>query len=294
VPPFLVALIYLQEAYEMKKFLIIFLVFLFVLGGSAKMYEVTHYSQSLEKNKTFRIILPESYDENICYPVLYLLHGASGNYTDWHKNGILEEAAKNYELIIVTPDGENSWYVDSPIKENSKYASYFLNDLIPYIDSNYNTIPTFRGRGLAGLSMGGHGAITLAIKNPEVFGAASATSGVLDLRPLPDVTGLKEIFGDIKTNEAVWEENSAVELVDNLKKSRRKPKLLFDIGMSDVFYKTNLEFHKRLSTKGIDHTFKVYPGNHDWMYWLKHLPEHLEFHATSLRKPLPKEVEEAN
>lgn len=279
----------------MKKLLIISMVLLVVLGGSAKMYEITHYSESLNKNKTFRIILPENYDEDICYPVLYLLHGASGSYIDWHKNGILEQAAKNYDLIIVTPDGENSWYVDSPIKENSKYASYILNDLIPYIDSNYNTIPTYRGRGISGLSMGGHGAITLAIKNPEVFGAASATSGVLDLRPLPNVTGLKEIFGDIKANETVWDENSAVEMVDLLKKSRRKPKLLFDIGMSDVFYKTNLEFHNRLYAKGITHTFKVYPGTHDWMYWLGHLPEHLEFHATSLRKPLPKEVaEEAN
>lgn len=276
----------------MKKVLVISFVLMFiVLGGTAEMLEVTHYSTCLQREKTFRVILPMDYDENTLYPVLYLLHGASGGYKDWHKDGVLEDAAKEYQLIIVTPDGENSWYVDSEIKKDSQYESYLIKDLIPYIDSHYNTIDTFRGRGISGLSMGGHGAITLAIKHPDLFGSASSTSGVLDLRPLPDVTGKKEIFGDPKKDASLWEQNSAVFLVASLKKSRRKPKIYFDIGFSDAFYKTNLDFHTALYSVGIPHTFKVYPGNHEWSYWLGHLPEHLEFHASNLRKPMPKELE---
>lgn len=255
------------------------------------MLEVTHYSDSLGKEKTFRIILPENYNDETLYPVLYLLHGASGSYVDWHKNGILEKEAKNYELIIVTPDGENSWYVDSEIKKGSNYESYLIKDLIPYVDAHYNTIDTFRGRAIAGLSMGGHGAITLASKHPDLFGSASSTSGVLDLVPLGDVTGKKEIFGDPKANADLWVNNSAVTLADSLKKSRRKPKIMFDIGFSDVFYKTNLDYHLKLYSLGIEHTFKVYPGNHTWEFWLGHLPEHLAFHVKSLRKPIPKEEE---
>lgn len=275
----------------MKKIIVICMVLIIALGGTAQMLEVTHYSDSLGKEKTFRIILPENYNDETLYPVLYLLHGASGSHVDWHKNGILEKEAKNYELIVVTPDGENSWYVDSEIKKGSKYESYIINDLIPYVDAHYNTIDTFRGRAIAGLSMGGHGAITLASKHPDLFGSASSTSGVLDLVPLGDVTGKKEIFGDPKENADLWVNNSAVTLADALKKSRRKPKIMFDIGFSDVFYKTNLDYHLKLYSLGIEHTFNVYPGNHTWEFWLGHLPEHLAFHVKNLRKPLPKEEE---
>ncbi|MDD2430127.1 MAG: alpha/beta hydrolase family protein [Firmicutes bacterium] len=253
---------------------------------SAKTFDVTHFSESLQKEKTFRIILPESYHEENFYPTLYLLHGATGNYTDWHKDGVLEDLAKAIDMIIVTPDGENSWYLNSPVKAESKYESYIMEDLIPYVEANFNAIDTYRARGIAGLSMGGHGAISLAMKHPEFFGTASSLSGVLDLTFRTAATGLIDILGDIEDNLEVWEDNSAIKLTGNLRRSKRRPKMLFDVGMSDTYYKPNLDFHIKLKSLGLEHTFKVFPGSHNWEYWLSHLQEHLEFHAKNLRKPL--------
>lgn len=268
-------------------FLLLLLVELSILALATDRYiAISHQSVILGKKKKLAVILPSDYTPEKRYPVLYLLHGASGDHLNWHKEDAkLYELSRKYEMIIVTPDVETSWLADSPIKPKSQYESYIIKELIPFIDVEYSTIPTYRGRGIAGLSMGGHGAMVLAAKYPDIFGVASSTSGVLDIRMIPETAGKKAIFGDPLDYPEVWNNNSAVYLADNLKKARRRPRLMFDVGLNDYVYEANLKYHTALKKLGIDHIFRVYPGNHDWGYWIARLPEHLEFQAQNLKKP---------
>ena len=268
-------------------FLLLLLIASSILALATERYIViSHQSEILGKKKMLAIILPADYTPEKRYPVLYLLHGAGGDYLNWHKEDAkLYELSRKYEMIIVTPDVETSWLADSQIKPKSQYESYIIKELIPFIDTEYPTIPTYRGRGIAGLSMGGHGAMVLVSKYPDIFGVASSMSGVLDIRMIPDTAGKKTIFGDPLDYPEVWNNNSAVYLADNLKKARRRPRLMFDVGLSDYVYDANLKYHTTLKKLNIDHIFKVYPGNHNWDYWKARLPEHLEFHAQNLKKP---------
>lgn len=248
--------------------------------------EFTHYSEVLGKEKKFAVILPPDYTTEKAYPVLYMLHGAGGDYLDWHKpDGKLYELSRNYQMIIVTPDVETSWLVDSHIKPESKYETYMIQEFLPYIEANFSIIDSYRARGIMGLSMGGHGAMMLALKYPDIFGVASSTSGVLDIRMLPNTAGKKDVLGEPSQYPEEWNNASANYLAQNLRNMRRKPRIMFDVGLGDYVYDTNMAFHKTLKEQGVDHIFRLYPGTHSWGYWVARLPEHLAFHAENLRSP---------
>ncbi|HIO26407.1 MAG TPA: esterase family protein, partial [Flavobacteriaceae bacterium] len=156
------------------------------------------------------VIKPDSYQNHKKLPVVYLLHGYSGNYSDWIKKvPEIKHYVDRYQLIIVCPDGNfNSWYLDSEIKKNSTYETYIAKELVSFIDKNYNTIAHRNGRAITGLSMGGHGALYVAFKNQDVFANAGSMSGGLDLRPFKDNWELDELLGNYENNPERWEENS--------------------------------------------------------------------------------------
>ena len=162
----------------MKRHFILF-VFSFSLFQTlyaAKVDTVETYSPSMKKNIKAVIILPDSYASEKEMPVVYLLHGYSGNYSDWiNKVPQLRDYADQYNMIIVCPDGNyGSWYMDSPADKDWKYETYVSDELIKWMDKNYKTIKDRTGRGITGLSMGGHGAFYLAFRHQDVFGAAGA------------------------------------------------------------------------------------------------------------------------
>ena len=132
------------------------------------------------------VITPDNYATAQALPVVYLLHGYSGNYADWITQAKgFEKAVDLYQIIIVCPDGNNSWYWDSPVDSNYKYETYVSKELVSWIDGKYKTIKDRKGRSITGLSMGGHGALYLALKHQDVFGAAGSMSGGVDIRPCP-------------------------------------------------------------------------------------------------------------
>jgi S-formylglutathione hydrolase FrmB len=126
----------------------------------------------MKKNIKAVVITPDSYKEAKALPVVYLLHGYSGNYADWiTKAAGFEKAVDLYNMIIVCPDGNNSWYWDSPLDEKYKYETYVSGELVKWVDGRYKTIKSREGRAITGLSMGGHGALYLALKHQDIFGA---------------------------------------------------------------------------------------------------------------------------
>lgn len=230
------------------------------------------------------VVLPTAYDPNQRYPVLYVLHGASGSYKDWVKQTRIVNFVEPYRMILVFPDGgQYGWYVDSPKEPKSQYESYFVKEHIPYIDSHYSTIADRSGRGIVGLSMGGHGAITLAIKHPDLFGSASSLSGVLDLTRHKTEWQIFKRLGMYAENPAQWDANSALQLAPKLSSGTLSPdtplQLFVDCGTEDFAIAENRAFRDRLQELDIPLFYVERPGNHNWAYWNGNIGEHLAFHS---------------
>ena len=247
-------------------------------------------SQAMGRDIKNVVIVPSQYfDKNLQeqrYPVLYLLHGAFGCYSDWPLKARLDSLSNEYGIIIVCPDGQDSWYVDSPVDPKMQFETYVSKELVAYIDKNYRTIAHRYMRAITGLSMGGHGAISLTFKHPDVFWSCGSMSGNMDITQYPEKWFIKDRLGNYEENKQVWKDHAVCNLVDQLKASplQPAPNIVIDEGLKDIFYKNNLALHDQLVEKGIDHEFYVRPGAHTWTYWINALDYHMLFFSKAFAR----------
>ncbi|QZE14551.1 esterase family protein [Halosquirtibacter laminarini] len=234
-------------------------------------------SKKMKKEVPNLVILPENYTSKKEYPVLYLLHGATDDYTGWiTKCPELKNYVDRYKMIIVCPDGaRTSWYFDSPVDKKMQYESYITKDLVSYIDSHYSTIDNVKGRAITGLSMGGHGALYLAFRHQDIWGAVGSMSGGVDFTPFPLNWDIAKRLGSYASNHEVWAKNTVLSQVYLLTKSSLK--ITFDCGKDDFFYPMNVKLHEKLDYYNIPHDFAVRPGRHNWKYWCNSIKYHLIF-----------------
>ncbi|MDR0232797.1 MAG: esterase family protein [Dysgonamonadaceae bacterium] len=233
---------------------------------AAQVDTVSVFSNSMQKNIKASVVTPNGYDKTKKYPVIYLLHGYSGNHTGWLVESVAQNLVDEYNIIIVCPDGGfSSWYFDSPIDKSSQYETYFTKELIPWIDKNYNTVTDKNGRGITGLSMGGHGALYLSFRHQDLFGTAGSMSGGVDIRPFPDNWDISKRLGSYKDNQQLWEENTVVNMLHLL--TPNSLALIIDCGTADFFYQVNCKLHEKMLYMNIAHDFISRPGAHDWNYW---------------------------
>ncbi|HEX7411964.1 MAG TPA: alpha/beta hydrolase-fold protein [Bacteroidales bacterium] len=253
--------------YVFKFIIAIFFCFAFLQKIDAAVVDtVSTYSPSMKKTIKAVVITPDDYASAKALPVVYLLHGHSGNYSDWViKAKGFEKAVDLYEIIIVCPDGNNSWYWDSPVDPNYKYETYVSTELVSWIDSKYKTIKDRKGRAITGLSMGGHGALYLAIKHQDVFGAAGSMSGGVDIRPFPNNWDMALRLGSYSEHPENWEKNTVINLLHLVKPNSLA--LLIDCGTEDFFFKVNENIHQQLLYRNIPHDYITRPGAHNWNYW---------------------------
>lgn len=225
-------------------------------------------SSSMNKSVANLVILPDSYAlQKEQYPVLYLLHGAGGDHTDWATKVLgIKDYADLYNMIIVCPDGgKTSWYFDSPLDKEMSYETYVSKELIGAVDEKYNTLPNRESRAITGLSMGGHGAFYLAFRHQDIWGAAGSMSGGLDIRPFPENWDLSKRLGNYAENREQWEDNTVINMMYLLKGDHLK--LIFDCGINDFFYDGNKRMHQQLMERNIPHDYIERPGSHNWEYW---------------------------
>lgn len=242
-------------------------------------------SQAMGRTIKNVVTLPNTYfkidvkAENIHYPVLYLLHGAFGCYSDWSEKADLHQLANRYGVIIVCPDGQDSWYFDSPVDPKMQFETYVSKELVEYIDSHYPTFANRYMRAITGLSMGGHGALFLAWRHPDVFWSCGSMSGNMDIMPYPDKWHIKDRLGEQADNPQRWREHTVCNLVEQLKNCPLKPaqNIIIDDGLNDIFIQNNIALHDKLVEAGIDHDFTVRPGRHSWDYWVNSLDYHMMF-----------------
>ncbi|MBS0026801.1 alpha/beta hydrolase [Chitinophaga sp. 22321] len=214
------------------------------------------------------VITPGSYkNATQRYPVLYLLHGAGGNYANWVNNvPVIKELADAYQCMIVCPDGAvTSWYFDSPVDSSMRFETYVSKEIPAYIDQHYQTLPEPAHRAITGLSMGGHGALFLAIRHPDMFGAAGSMSGGVDFRPFPKNWELAKRLGPPGTDGANWTDYTVIKQVEGLKQGTLA--IMIDCGVKDFFIDVNRNLHQKLLLAGIDHDYTERPGEHNWQYW---------------------------
>ncbi len=254
---------------------------------------------SVVMKKTYKaaVVLPASYSKNkSAYPVLYLLHGGGGHFGDWLNQTpdkmLVKNLADQHNIIIVMPEGETfGWYMDSPFDTTSKFETYITKEVISKIDITYRTVKTNKGRVIAGLSMGGHGALYLSTRHPDLFGAAGAMSGALDLNYTKFrvnetfAKSLQERFqkllGTADTNAEVFVNNSVVNMADMIKKNGLP--LIIDCGVDDFLVEVNRELHRRLVYNNTPHDYTERPGGHTWEYWENALPYQLLFFSKVLK-----------
>ncbi|MFD1602967.1 alpha/beta hydrolase [Flavobacterium artemisiae] len=253
-----------------KQYLASLLLFFVIIFSSkaAQVDTVLVFSASMKKNIKTCVILPDSYKKSDKkFPVVYLLHGYSGNYASWAKDfKELKKQVDLYNFIVIGVDGNySSWYFDSPIDPSFKYETYVTSELVSYIDKNYKTISTRDGRAISGLSMGGHGALYLSIKHQDIFGAAGSMSGGVDFRPFPDNWDIKKRLGSINEFPENWNKNTVVNMLDLLPNNSLK--LIIDCGVDDFFMKVNRDLHDKMLDKKINHDYIERPGEHNLAYW---------------------------
>ena len=171
-----------------------------------------------------------------------------------------------YQCIVVCPDGAfGSWYFDSPIDSSMRFETYVGKEIPEYIDQHYQTIPDRKARAIAGLSMGGHGALWLATRHSDVFGAAGSMSGGVDFRPFPKNWDLTKRLGDPGPDGENWANWTVINEVSTLKPGTLA--IIVDCGIKDFFIDVNRKLHQRLMELGIDHDYTERPGQHNWNYW---------------------------
>lgn len=251
----------------MKKisFLAVLLIVL-LRAAAAKVDTLDVYSPAMKKNIKTVVAVPDNYDQTRKYPVVYLLHGYSGNYAGYSKMKGVMETADQYQLLLVCPDGGyGSWYWDSPVDPSFQYEMFVARELVAWVDKHYSTIPSPAGRGISGLSMGGHGALYLAIKHPDVFGATGSMSGGVDIRPFPNNWDMAKRLGRYSAFPERWEKNTVINMLYLIEPNTLK--IIIDCGTEDFFYKVNENLHKELLLRNIPHDYITRPGAHNGTYW---------------------------
>lgn len=303
-----------------------------VAGGKGKLVTKQVASASLGVTKEVVVYEPAGYDAdpNRRWPVYYFLHGLGQDETNWTKGGQLHDVADKVgvQAIIVMPDADDSFYVDAvtpanyeaclkngdglffPVQPLSSkcvktpaYESWITKDLVAWTDATYRTIATKQGRAIVGLSMGGFGALQLAMRHKDLYAAAGSHSGVdalLYKGPFPYQTGKVELFTQVEEPEdmivkwlvrlfgkdiANWRAHDPAYLVAELKPGELA--LYIDCGTEDLFKLDNgaRYLHDLLEAKKIAHTFYIGPGKHDFSFWTPRLPITFEFLKTNVSAP---------
>lgn len=245
-------------------------------------------SKLMARKIPYFVLLPPTYntEKTSRFAVVYLLHGLSGNYKNWVEKTKLLEYAAQHKFIVVTAEGGNGWYTDSVSQPNDKYESYIVQELIPEIDKNYRTIADRRGRAIAGLSMGGYGAIKFGLKYPDKFVFAASMSGAVNIAswktsdqiPPPFRQMIVSTFGD--ENNQVKKANDLFVIFSEMpaEKISNLPFFYLDCGTEDEL--GLLQFNQQLAgilqQRKIPHEFRELPGRHNWDLWGQQIKDVLQ------------------
>lgn len=265
-------------------------------AAASEVRNLTMPSRVLGEDKTLTVYLPDGYEDgDRSYPVLYLLHGAWGTDRDWTEKGTMQEIADltirsgaAAPMIVVMPDargtdenfaGPHMGYFDVP---GWNYAEYFFDELIPYVESNFRVVSGKRNRAVAGLSMGGGGAVAYGQRHPEYWGSVCSLSGALgNTKPFngdPDNDFHQSLA---RYDQTRYVREATPEQVEELKTVR----WYADCGDDDFLWDSNTAFFRAMKEKDIPIEYRMRDGWHSWTYWRTALPDVLTFVSATFPRP---------
>lgn len=295
----------------------------------------TLWSQSLGTQKGVQVYLPPSYDASSSrrYPWVIYLHGHDGNDRDWVVVGRMAQTMDSLvaggmpELVVVMPDGDDGWWTTAhglpdmarcrrelPARETAEsycapwphYDDYVAADLVDWAESRFRLRAERGARGLAGLSMGGYGAISLALRYPERFGAAASHSGVLAPAEFAPPAAVRRVAGgaipdslkdrvrrslrrtldySFGPDTLGWVGRDPLTLLDRaLARRAPLPALWADVGSSDILLDGNRSFRDGVQRRGVALHYAESSGGHDWAFWRSHLPLSLRWLSGQLAR----------
>jgi S-formylglutathione hydrolase FrmB len=244
-----------------------------------------HWSSDvLAKKLGMYVILPEAGTPP--FATYYLLHGLSDDYTVWLRRTRIEWYVREMPLIVVMPDGFRGFYTDNA--EGPAYARHMAEEMVGFVERNFPARRSRDARAIGGLSMGGYGALRLAMAHPELFASANSHSGALMHGgrdgPRPDGPLSPEEFRRVFGIRPQGTDHDLVALAQRLKEGGRPlPRMLLDCGTDDFLLEDNRTFHRELQRLAVPHEYREFPGAHTWDYWDEHVRDALDFHLNALK-----------
>lgn len=233
--------------------------------------ELNIYSQSLGTQQQVYVIIPQgeigtknSDNKYSGYKSLYLLHGLSDNHTTWLRRTSIERYAQEYGLCVIMPFGDKSFYTD--MKHGGAYYTYIAKELPLIISEMFNVSDKREDHYIAGISMGGYGALKIGMRECDSFSAAAGLSSVADIKEsvsfFEQVT--KDIFGK---NMEVPSEDDLFCIAEECDNNPNKPRIYMGVGTEDFLYESNKRLKEKFDTLNFDYTYRESSGSHNWGFW---------------------------
>lgn len=246
------------------------------LSPNIRMQDVTFESAALRRLMPYRVILPSQISTGQKLAVIYLLHGGGGNYRDWSNYSDVSQFAAP-GLILVMPEGESSYYVNAAERPNDRFEDYVVRDLIADVESRFPVASGRANRGIAGISMAGFGAVTLALKHTDLFAFAGGLSSAIDVPSRPfSIQRISQYRGHAQIFGAWGSETRRANdpyLLIGVVAPKEVPYMFLTCGEQEGLLPANRKFAALLQKHGFSYEFHTATGGHDWNQWNRRLPE---------------------
>lgn len=241
--------------------------------------EIQMKSNMLDMNTTIAVIYPEHIEKQKKVKVLYLLHGYTGHYMDWMRQTAIERYANMYNICVVMPSVHNSYYTNNIY--NIKYFDYVAKELPQIIEHMFLVSKKKEDRYVAGLSMGGYGALKIGLTYPNTYEKIASLSGAIDVDRLYELNKhlpkSKQFISAFRKMPVKGTKNDIFYLLEKAYNKGHIPGLFIACGTDDFLYPDHINLLKYLNEKNIPYTHQESPGGHEWRLWDMYIKDVLKW-----------------
>ncbi|MEA3288030.1 MAG: alpha/beta hydrolase-fold protein [Candidatus Marinimicrobia bacterium] len=269
-----------------RSLLIILILGLSTSPSFGKIHHLKIPSVALTDSNRIIVTTPDNFDVNkeSGYPFIAMLHGWSGDETQWEDDADLQSLSNRYNILLVLPDGGyDGWWLDTDLVPGRNYASHIQQEIKIWMVLHFNGSPKASQQGIMGLSMGGFGAFVQALEHPGDYAAAASLSGVMDITRHQDGWGLIDVLGSFSGNRDNWEAHNPLHLAQKPAPSHG-PALLLICGDDDFAFPENQAMAHQMKSLGYSARFQVEEGAHTHTFWKAHVGEAIDFIVSNFQK----------